>query len=127
LKAVQKLKKGWWHMAEEKTFVLKVPVTTVVDKPVGYVPITDFFDEEDRVRGYTTGHKLVAKGLATDTAQEDSQFAKEQGIPAGVDYMLFVGKDLVWYVYRDSGRLYRIDCSLAVEFRDGYWVARPRK
>jgi hypothetical protein len=119
-------RKGW-HMAEVKTFILKVPTTTVVEQSFECVPITDFFDKEDRERGYITGYKLVAEGLVSETAQRDSQLAKEQGILDGVDYMVFVGKDRVWDVWQYGGRLYRGVCSLDDGFSGHCWVARPRK
>ncbi len=111
-------------MAEPKSLVVEVPA---IHRPYDVVPIAEFFDDEDKERGWTTGHKLVAKGLATDTAEADSLWAYEHGIPDGVDYMVFVGKDRVWYVWRLGGRLCRGDGSLADQFGGGCWVARPRK
>ena len=108
--------------------VLNVPVTHEEEKGWALRPITDFFDEEDKARGWTTGKKLADRPeLVSDTAERDSEWACQKGIPPETNWVLFVSKDGICYVCRIGGRLSRICYDLGDTFGSNDWVACPRK
>ena len=109
---------------KSEKMVLKVPA---IHEEYEVKPITELFDDEDTKRRWITGKKLVDQHpeLVSETAERDSRLAQEQGIPERTTWVLFIGKDRIWCVARDVGRLDRYACSLDFDFRDHYRVARP--
>lgn len=106
-----------------KSVVLEVPA---VEVKYDLIPIKEFFASgETRI----TGKRLAEKrpGLVSQTAERDSGLLQEQGLKKDVNWVLFVGKDKVWYVYRFEGGFYRVCVSLDYLFRDVFLVACPSK
>ncbi len=114
---------------KERTIVMDVPPVAEIHREFVLDPIKQYFGPENTKRGRISGHELVAKGLASDTADEDSRYFVENPdkVPADADWILFVGKDRVWYVYRGEGGLYRDGYSLDLAWDDDHLVARRRK
>jgi predicted polyphosphate/ATP-dependent NAD kinase len=94
--------------------------------------IAKFFGEEDKARNRFVVDKRFVDAhpeLVSDTAERDSKWAQENGIPEGTDWILFIGKDgTIRYVCRRGGRLdRRYDDALGGTFLGYFWVACPCK
>ena len=77
----------------EKIIMVDIPPAEAVHQEYETKPIVDFFDDEDRQRRYTTGRKLAAKKelvIPAAEAERDSKWAQANGIPEGIDFVLFV-------------------------------------
>jgi len=120
-------------MAEKNALVVDIPEVYIpaVHQEYETKPIVDFFDDEDRQRRYTTGRKLAAKKelvIPAAEAERDSKWAQANGIPEGIDFVLFVGDDgIIRCVSRGGGRLSRNTYGLGNRWEDYGWVACPRK
>jgi len=120
-------------MAEKNALVVDIPEVYIpaVHQEYETKPIVDFFDDEDRQRRYTTGRKLAAKKelvIPAAEAERDSKWAQANGIPEGIDFVLFVGDDgIIRYVFRAGGRLCRDADGLDSDWNDDVWVTCPRK
>ena len=80
-------------MSEGKSLTLEIHVKYEVK------PVEEFLNKGERS---ITGRRLVEEHpeLVSETAERDSKLAQEQGIPEGTNWVLFIGKDRIWCVYR---------------------------